>query len=76
MVKVDSLEEEGVGILTRQGVAGEEMKLIRGAEMRYFGQLHDVKNRRIRKGEELQQRQAVPRRRRWKHRRQDDRPVV
>ena len=38
----DSLEEEGMGILTRQGVAREEMKLVRGAEMRYFGQLHDV----------------------------------
>jgi len=38
----DSLEEEGVAILTRQGVAEKDMKLIRGAEMRYFGQLHDV----------------------------------
>jgi N-methylhydantoinase A len=38
----NSLEEEGVGILKRQGVAEKDMKLIRGAEMRYFGQLHDV----------------------------------
>ena len=38
----DSLEEEGVAILTRQGVIEEEMKLIRGAEIRYFGQLHDI----------------------------------
>ncbi|MBW1800786.1 MAG: hydantoinase/oxoprolinase family protein [Deltaproteobacteria bacterium] len=38
----DSLEEEGVDILKRQGVAGKDMKLVRGAEMRYFGQLHDV----------------------------------
>lgn len=38
----DSLEEEGVAILRRQGVAEKDMKLVRGAEMRYFGQLHDV----------------------------------
>jgi N-methylhydantoinase A len=38
----DSLEEEGIAILTRQGVPEKDMKLIRGAEMRYFGQLHDV----------------------------------
>jgi len=38
----DSLEEEGVAILTRQGVTEKEMKLIRGAEMRYFGQLQDI----------------------------------
>ena len=38
----DSLEKEGIAILTRQGVAEKDMKLIRGAEMRYFGQLHDV----------------------------------
>lgn len=38
----DSLEEEGVAILTRQGVAEKDMKLIRCAEMRYFGQIHDI----------------------------------
>jgi N-methylhydantoinase A len=38
----DGLEEEGIGVLERQGVAKKDMKLIRGAEMRYFGQLHDV----------------------------------
>ncbi len=38
----DGLEEEGVQVLERQGVAKENMKLVRGAEMRYFGQLHDV----------------------------------
>ena len=38
----DSLEEEGIAILKRQGVAEKDMKLVRGAEMRYFGQLHDV----------------------------------
>ena len=38
----DSLEAEGIAILKRQGVAEKDMKLVRGAEMRYFGQLHDV----------------------------------
>ncbi|MFH0915179.1 MAG: hydantoinase/oxoprolinase family protein [bacterium] len=38
----EDLEEEGVAILERQGVAEKDMQLIRGAEMRYFGQLHDV----------------------------------
>ena len=38
----ESLEEEGVGILKRQGVPDHDMKLVRCAEMRYFGQLHDV----------------------------------
>jgi len=37
-----SLEEEGIAILQRQGVLEKDMKFIRGAEMRYFGQLHDV----------------------------------
>lgn len=38
----DSLEQEGVATLTRQGVSDKEMRLIRGAEMRYFGQLRDI----------------------------------
>jgi N-methylhydantoinase A len=38
----DSLEKEGIDILTRQGIASKDMKLVRGAEMRYFGQLNDV----------------------------------
>ncbi len=38
----DSLEQEGVATLTKQGVIDKEMKLIRGAEMRYFGQLRDI----------------------------------
>lgn len=38
----DSLEEEGWNILTRQGITEKDMKFIRGAEMRYFGQLHDI----------------------------------
>jgi N-methylhydantoinase A len=37
-----SLEEEGVAVLARQGVREKDMKLIRGAEMRYFGQLHEI----------------------------------
>ncbi len=37
-----SLEEEGTGTLARQGVPGEQMRIVRGAEMRYSGQLHDV----------------------------------
>lgn len=38
----DSLEQEGVATLTKQGVLDKDMKLIRGAEMRYFGQLRDI----------------------------------
>ena len=38
----NSLEEEGETILARQGVTKERMKLIRGAELRYYGQLHDI----------------------------------
>ena len=38
----DSLEREGVAILERQGVPAKDMKLVRSAEMRYLGQLHDV----------------------------------
>ena len=38
----DSLEEEGMAVLTRQGVIEEEMKFIRGAEIRYYGQIHDI----------------------------------
>jgi N-methylhydantoinase A len=36
------LEQEGRAVLARQGVQPENMKLIRGAEMRYYGQLNDV----------------------------------
>jgi N-methylhydantoinase A len=38
----NSLEQEGRAVLQRQGVAAKDMKLIRGAEMRYFGQINDV----------------------------------
>lgn len=38
----NSLEEEGAAVLSQQGIKKEEMKFIRGAEMRYFGQLHEL----------------------------------
>lgn len=38
----DSLEEEGAAILARQGIGENETEFLRGAEMRYFGQLHDI----------------------------------
>lgn len=38
----DSLEKEGTAILKKQGVDERDIKFIHGAEMRYFGQLHDV----------------------------------
>ena len=38
----NDLEEEGVATLARQGLTKENMKLARGAEMRYFGQLRDL----------------------------------
>lgn len=38
----DSLEEEGAAILSRQGMSKKDTKFLRGAEMRYFGQLHDI----------------------------------
>ena len=37
-----ALEEEGFNTLARQGLTKENMKLARGAEMRYFGQLRDI----------------------------------
>ncbi|MBW1802595.1 MAG: hydantoinase/oxoprolinase family protein [Deltaproteobacteria bacterium] len=37
-----SMEEEAVDILARQGVTEKDMVLMRGAEMRYFGQLRDI----------------------------------
>jgi N-methylhydantoinase A len=36
------LEEEGLNTLVKQGLSPENMKLARGAEMRYFGQLRDI----------------------------------
>jgi N-methylhydantoinase A len=37
-----SLEEEGAATLAQQGVTEEKMRFVRGAEMRYSGQLHDI----------------------------------
>lgn len=37
-----SLHEEAVGVLERQGVDRSNMAFVRGAEMRYFGQLRDI----------------------------------
>jgi N-methylhydantoinase A len=36
------LEQEGLEMLARQGLAEREMRFVRGAEMRYFGQLRDI----------------------------------
>jgi len=36
------MEREGVNILKRQGIEEKEIKLIRGAAIRYFGQLHSI----------------------------------
>jgi N-methylhydantoinase A len=38
----DSLEEEGIAHLRRENISKKAMKFIRGAEMRYYGQLHDI----------------------------------
>ncbi|MBW1803600.1 MAG: hydantoinase/oxoprolinase family protein [Deltaproteobacteria bacterium] len=38
----DEMEEEGLNILGKQGVSEKDTKLIRGAELRYYGQLHDI----------------------------------
>ncbi len=37
-----SLHAEAVGVLERQGVGRSNMAFVRGAEMRYFGQLRDI----------------------------------
>jgi len=38
----DSMEKEAVELLARQGVGEEQIRMIRGAEVRYYGQLHDI----------------------------------
>jgi N-methylhydantoinase A len=38
----DALEVEGASTLAKQGLTTKNMKLARGAEMRYFGQLRDI----------------------------------
>jgi N-methylhydantoinase A len=37
-----ALEAEGVEILKRQKIAKKDMRLVRGADIRYYGQLHDI----------------------------------
>ncbi|MBW1803951.1 MAG: hydantoinase/oxoprolinase family protein [Deltaproteobacteria bacterium] len=37
-----SLEKEAINVLERQSVEEKNMALVRGAEMRYFGQLRDI----------------------------------
>ncbi len=37
-----ALEKEGTDILKRQGITDEDIRFIRGAEIRYLGQLNDV----------------------------------
>jgi N-methylhydantoinase A len=37
-----AMEKEGVDILKRQGIGEKDTKLVRGAAMRYFGQLHNI----------------------------------
>ncbi|MCX8023538.1 MAG: hydantoinase/oxoprolinase family protein [Syntrophorhabdaceae bacterium] len=38
----DEMEREAVGIFARQGIKEEDMVMVRGAEMRYYGQLRDI----------------------------------
>jgi N-methylhydantoinase A len=38
----DSMEKEAVAIFGRQGISKTDMTVLRGAEMRYFGQLRDI----------------------------------
>jgi N-methylhydantoinase A len=38
----DSMEKEAVGVFSRQGLSEKDMKVVRSAEMRYFGQLRDI----------------------------------
>ena len=37
-----AMEKEGVDILKRQGIGEKNIKLVRGAAIRYFGQLHNI----------------------------------
>ena len=38
----DEMEEEALNVLGKQGVGEKDTRLIRGAEIRYYGQLHDI----------------------------------
>ena len=37
-----AMEKEAIDIFARQGISEKDMSLVRGAEMRYFGQLRDI----------------------------------
>jgi len=36
------MEKEAVATFARQGIREKDMAVVRGAEMRYFGQLRDI----------------------------------
>lgn len=38
----DAMEKEAIDIFARQGISEKETSMVRGAEMRYFGQLRDI----------------------------------
>jgi N-methylhydantoinase A len=38
----DSMEKEAVAIFARQGISEKDISVVRGAEIRYFGQLRDI----------------------------------
>jgi N-methylhydantoinase A len=38
----DAMEKEVINIFARQGISEEDILIVRGAEMRYFGQLRDI----------------------------------
>jgi N-methylhydantoinase A len=38
----DSMEKEGIDVLDRQGIAEKDIRFVRGAAIRYFGQLHNI----------------------------------
>jgi N-methylhydantoinase A len=38
----DAMEKEAVAIFARQGIDEKDMVIVRGAEMRYYGQLRDI----------------------------------
>ncbi|OGC92678.1 MAG: hypothetical protein A2W25_16275 [candidate division Zixibacteria bacterium RBG_16_53_22] len=38
----DAMEKEAIETLARQGIGKKDMSIVRGAEMRYYGQLRDI----------------------------------
>ena len=38
----DEMEQEAVAAFSQQGIGREHVRIVRGAEMRYFGQLRDI----------------------------------